>query len=420
MVYNNVMNFEKANWSADGDKIQFSVPLTKVDKERRLVSGFATLDNVDQHGDVVTAEASAKAFASSRRNLREMHAAVAVGKVVDFKEETFVDTKTGTPYQGIYVTAYVSRGAQDTWEKVLDGTLAGFSIGGNIKDSDEEWSKDAGRPIRFIKEYDLTELSLVDNPANQLANVFSILKSADGTQATGMATEIKTENVFYCETDGLAKASEDDAVDCSVCGEGMENIGWFEHERSNTSEMIAEAVRKHLHPEEHAEGGVIVSKEIKKSEEEAVEQTETAQVEEPTATEVEETSAAEETVVVEEAGEENDLVKVIDNFRATVEKKLSENDEAIQKAVTSLDEKFDEFSKSFEEKFEELSTKHSELTEKFAGLKEGFDGIEKSVETIESSTAVRKSGDLGGSTEETLEKSADGNKSFWGSAFLGE
>lgn len=418
------MNFEKANWSADGDRIQFSVPLTKVDTERRLVSGFATLDNVDLHGDVVTAEASAKAFASSRRNLREMHAPIAVGKVVDFKEETFVDAETGTPYQGIYVTSYVSKGAQDTWEKVLDGTLTGFSIGGSIKKADEEWSKDAGRSIRFIKEYDLTELSLVDNPANQLANVFSIQKSVDGAEATGMATEIKTENVFYCETDGLAKASADDAVDCSVCGEGMENIGWFEHDGANTSELIAEAVKKYLHPEQHAEGGVIMPK--NKTEEEvtkAAEVEETPEVVEETVTKSEEAPEVEEVeaVSVDEAGaEDDDLVKVIDNFRKAVEEKLEANEQEIAKAVTSLDDKFDEFSKGFEKKFEELSKKHGDLTEKFAGLKDELGKLEKNIDTIESNTAVRKSGDLGGSSEETLEKSADGNKSFWGGAFLGE
>lgn len=418
------MNLKKANWSTDGDRIQFSVPLTKVDTERRLVSGFATLDNIDQHGDVVTAEASVKAFKTSRRNLREMHAPIAVGKVVDFKEESFVDANTGTPYQGIYVTAYVSKGAQDTWEKVLDGTLAGFSIGGRIKDADEEWSKDAGRPIRFIKDYDLDELSLVDNPANQLANVFSIQKSVDGASATGMATEIKTENVFYCETDGLAKASEDDAVDCSACGEGMENIGWFEHDGANTSELIAEAVKKYLHPEEHAEGGVIVPE--NKTEEEvtkAAEVEETPEVvEEETVTKSEETPEVEEVeaVAVDEAGAEDDLVKVIDNFRKAVEEKLEANEAEIAKAVTSLDEKFDEFSKGFEKKFEDLSKNHGDLTEKFAGLKEELGKLEKNIDTIESNTAVRKSGDLGGSTEETLEKSADGNRSFWGGAFLGE
>jgi len=124
------MNIEKSLWSSHGDNITLSVPFTKVNREKRTVSGFATLDNVDQTGDVVTSEASMKAFENFRGNLREMHQPVAVGKIVSFKPETYYDPASKEFYNGVYVDAYISKGAQDTWEKVLDGTLSGFSIGG--------------------------------------------------------------------------------------------------------------------------------------------------------------------------------------------------------------------------------------------------------------------------------------------------
>ena len=130
------MNIEKSLWSSHGDNITLSVPFTKVNREKRTVSGFATLDNVDQTGDVVTSEASMKAFENFRGNLREMHQPVAVGKIVSFKPETYYDPASKEFYNGVYVDAYISKGAQDTWEKVLDGTLAGFSIGGKIIESD--------------------------------------------------------------------------------------------------------------------------------------------------------------------------------------------------------------------------------------------------------------------------------------------
>ena len=78
------MNIEKSYWSSSGENIHLSVPFTKVNREKRTVSGFATLDNVDQTGDVVTSEASLKAFEGFRGNLREMHTPLAVGKVVSF------------------------------------------------------------------------------------------------------------------------------------------------------------------------------------------------------------------------------------------------------------------------------------------------------------------------------------------------
>ena len=45
------MIISKANWNTDGDNLRLSMPLTKVDKERRIVSGFASLDNVDKQED---------------------------------------------------------------------------------------------------------------------------------------------------------------------------------------------------------------------------------------------------------------------------------------------------------------------------------------------------------------------------------
>ena len=54
------MNIEKSLWSSNGDNIVLSVPFTKVNREKRTVSGFATLDNIDQTNDMVTAEASLK------------------------------------------------------------------------------------------------------------------------------------------------------------------------------------------------------------------------------------------------------------------------------------------------------------------------------------------------------------------------
>ena len=47
--------FEKANFDVRGDELHLGMPITKVDRENRRVSGFATLDNVDTQGDVVLA-----------------------------------------------------------------------------------------------------------------------------------------------------------------------------------------------------------------------------------------------------------------------------------------------------------------------------------------------------------------------------
>ena len=236
------MDINKVNWTNSNEKINMAFPIAKVNKDKRTVSGFATLDNVDRHGDVVTPDASEKAFNRFRGNLREMHQPIAVGKVVSFETQDFIDKETGKSYKGIYVDAYISKGAQDTWEKVLDGTLTGFSIGGNIVEASYE-PGDSKDDTRVIKDYELMELSLVDNPANPLANIFSIQKNENGMMMKGMATEITVENVFWCANDQMATTSEIDNKDCVICGDPMSTIGWVESSDVTKSETVKKFVQ---------------------------------------------------------------------------------------------------------------------------------------------------------------------------------
>jgi hypothetical protein len=217
------METQKAHWLNDGDKVRLVMPFTKVDTERRLVSGFASLNNVDKHDDIVTAEASSAAFSMFRGNIREMHQPIAAGRMVSFSQEPYYDASTGNTYEGIYVTAYVSKGAQETWEKVLDGTLSGFSIGGIVKNQHSEYISDLNKSIRFITDLELFELSLVDNPANQLANVLSIQKVDGHFVAKGIATEVETQNVFWCPSDKTARSTVEESADCVFCSASMEN-----------------------------------------------------------------------------------------------------------------------------------------------------------------------------------------------------
>jgi HK97 family phage prohead protease len=92
------------------------------------------------------------------------------------------------------VSAYISKGAQDAWEKVIDGTYTGFSIGGRMNKWDDAYDEKSDKSIRVIKEYDLVELSLVDSPANQFANILSVEK-VDGVDVI-KGDETLLENVY--------------------------------------------------------------------------------------------------------------------------------------------------------------------------------------------------------------------------------
>ncbi len=164
-------------------KLRFFIPITKIDRERRLVGGFATTEKLDKQNEVVDYEASRKAFGEWQGNLREMHEPKAVGRAIDIQEDN--------EGKRIYVTAKISKGAEDTWEKVKDGTLTGFSIGGQTLDKMSQIIKDTdtgeSKQITRITKYKLNELSLVDNPANPDAQ-FELVKS--GSKGRLIQTEI--------------------------------------------------------------------------------------------------------------------------------------------------------------------------------------------------------------------------------------
>jgi hypothetical protein len=229
-----MIKFQETKTAISGNHLNFSTPISKIDVEKRMVHGFATLDNLDRQGDVVPLEASIKAFESFRGNIREMHQPISVGKVVSFKEETYFDAESNKSYNGIYVSAYVSKGAQDTWEKVLDGTLSAFSIGGEVHDSEDVFDEELNKKYQVIKEYSLSELSLVDNPANQFANVISIEKG----QGTGYLMKATIENVFWCRKDDVIQMAYSQNKACPQCDKAMANIGFVESNDADKASVI--------------------------------------------------------------------------------------------------------------------------------------------------------------------------------------
>ena len=232
-------NLSKAFWHSEENNIKLSMPIAKIDKEKRTVSGFATLDNIDKQSDIVPTDVSVKAFERFRGNLREMHMPIAVGRVMSFKSDKFYNQEEDKFYNGVFVNAYISKGAQDTWEKVLDGTLSGFSIGGSIKDTEDQYDPEMDKSIRVIKDYELHELSLVDNPANQFANIVSIQKAEDGQNTfDGIMTKMSLENVYWSKDNSLVRLSKEED---QRSGEVL--IGFVETTDNEKNEVIKNLIK---------------------------------------------------------------------------------------------------------------------------------------------------------------------------------
>jgi hypothetical protein len=455
-------NLSKAYWTSDNDDIKLSMPIAKVDVERRIVSGFATLDNIDKQADIVPTDVSIKAFETFRGNLREMHQAIAVGKVINFRQEKFFDKSTDRLYNGVYVDAYISKGAQDTWEKVLDGTLSGFSIGGIIKDSENAYDENVAKTIRVVKDYELNELSLVDNPANQFANVVSIQKINKDEQIDGIIAKADLENVYWCENDGIVRLSEVDDSSCPSCEVSMKNIGFVETKDTEKAMTVKSILNKFIGSTDLAKSedvsetpqtsgetlesaidnnASIVKNNIEEENnvsedntvvEETVEEVATEEVvaetpaEETVEKSVDAVDAVEETVVKSADPEEAPAEEVAEEASddVEVEKSVVETDSADSELVKAVDE----IKVSVTEAVSELVSTIKSLKEEVAGIKKSVDttnedisavksNIEefgKRVDGLEDDTAVRKSGDLGGIVQgNTIRKG-----SMWGGRFL--
>ena len=419
------MLINKAHWVTSGDSVRLSMPLTKIDKTRRIVSGFASLDNVDKQDDIVTSEASMDAFAKFRGNIREMHQPSAVGKMVSFKEDKYFDTDTKKFYKGVFVSAYISKGANDAWEKVLDGTYTGFSIGGRMNKWDDAYDEKADKTIRVIKEYDLIELSLVDSPANEFANIVSIEK-VDGVNIV-KGDETVLENVFYDKESGIVVASENESELSPITGDQMVNIGFVEKSDNEKTQMI-----KFLVDSAKGISTIKITKEANPMTEETTQVVEDVEV----APEAQPAEVIETPAVVEEApvAEAADAEKSIDgSAESSIEKSeerevvaeeilVTKSDDSIAEAVVeiknSLTDAFGDLAstiKSLHEQVGALSKSLESVTTEVKDIKGNFTEFGKRVDLVEKDTAFRKSGDLGEIVQLEPEMV---QKSLWGGRFL--
>ena len=427
------MNINKAHWTTDGDNVRLSMPLTKVDQERRIVSGFASLDNLDKQDDIVTTEASMAAFAKFRGNIREMHQPSAIGKMVSFKEEKYFDPETKKFYKGVFVSAYISKGAQDAWEKVLDGTYTGFSIGGRMNKWDDAYDEKSDKQIRIIKEYDLVELSLVDSPANQFANIVSVEKVDGVDTLTGSSADTVVENVFWDAESGIVTLSENETEVSPVSGEEMKNIGFVEKNDSEKTTMIkflvdsAKGIRtikiaKEDNPMTEETTAVVDAPEAPAAEvvnevevapeapaeavvdaPEVVAEVATEEapaVEEGSAPSIEEVTEKADEAIVEVASATAEVAKAVSEIQNSVTNALSD----LAATVKAMQANVDAITKSLES-----------VTNEVKEVKGSFNEFGKTVDAVVADTAFRKSGDLGEIVQESPKVI---QKSLWGGRFL--
>jgi len=160
--------------------------ITKIDRERRMVFGYASTEALDSQGEVVRKEAIEAALPDYMRfaNIREMHQPSAVGVA----KEAAIDDK------GLYLAARIVD--DEAWRKVTEGVYKGFSIGGRVTDRDRAQK-------HVITGVELMEISLVDRPANPEA-VIELYKAAAR----------QPQQIWDCGTVGHRHLVKAEAVKC--------------------------------------------------------------------------------------------------------------------------------------------------------------------------------------------------------------
>lgn len=185
----------KLIWNgASRENFNMTFPIMKseqMEDGRLMVEGIATSEALDHADEIVDYESAKSAFAEWRGNIREQHdSKKAVGKAI----EVIADDVS----KQIIVKAFISKGAPDTQEKIKDGTLSAFSIGGSVsKRKAEKVAKGDGSTVDasriFVKR--ISETSVVDAGCNPDTAIAIVKADGDSLLSIGLEDGPSPEQV---------------------------------------------------------------------------------------------------------------------------------------------------------------------------------------------------------------------------------
>ena len=155
------------------------------DGEAGHVEGYgAVFGNTDSHGDVILPGAFAQSIAERKAQGRLLPMHVMHGFFGGDGVPAGVWSAVSEDSKGLHVKGKISGTGTDAgrllYERVKDGALGGLSIGFSIpKDGSVKMTQPQG-PRRQIKQANLHEVSLVDDPSNALARVTDLKRRMGG------------------------------------------------------------------------------------------------------------------------------------------------------------------------------------------------------------------------------------------------
>ena len=184
------------------------------------ITGYASTNDVDRHGDVIPAAVWEKGLENYLKNpiiLAYHDHDDPIGRMVEHK----VDDK------GLWVKARISAAASEVFNLVKDGVLTAFSVGFRILDAEYN----SAAEVFLIKELELHEISVVSVPANQ-NTLFSLSKSFASDE------EFKSFKMQFASEKESAKGLE------SSQEENRETYKEFNMDPKEIEKMLADAAKR--------------------------------------------------------------------------------------------------------------------------------------------------------------------------------
>ena len=136
---------------------------------RKIIAGYASLAVIDTENEYIPVEVLKDGLATlmddeSYANIMIVHKNIQIGKIL----ERFDNLTTHVDDKGLFIVAEIRDDleiAKATWEKIEDGEIRGFSIGGEIIEDHKECD-DKGC-IKVIDKINLFEISVCSCPVNK-------------------------------------------------------------------------------------------------------------------------------------------------------------------------------------------------------------------------------------------------------------
>lgn len=224
--------------------LELFIPITKVDEDKRLVTGLATSEALDSQGQIMDYQGTKDAYNRVYKGLgsiREMHDSTKAAGVAT--QVLFDDVNKTVTLESHIVD-------DQAWAKVKHGVYKGYSVGGRSREIVKELTKgadgEADVEIERVMKWDWRETSLVDQPANPDAHdKLTLVKMAPpfGESAKDDAEDAKDG--------GDDEAAEGEAPDKKKKKADVPDKGNPFASKKSADEMVADF--RALSPEEAAE-----------------------------------------------------------------------------------------------------------------------------------------------------------------------